>query len=587
MGDTMSPLRGVIFDLGQTLMKYNGGQGSDYKKDARKKMFSFLQENGYLKHLPIETFLSTIRQNWEKYEEAKSSAEIQITASQILKETLCHLGVDVTDSLVDAAMEAGADQTFELWDLIDGAEDVVRQLHSSGVRLALVTNAADTRKQERIIDRSGLRAYFDIIIVSAAVGIRKPNPDIFQRVLNHWQFQPSEVAAIGDMLDRDVLCGNRVGIKTIWFLSEHTDKAENASHVGQIKPDLTIVSLCQLPSALAAIESGLSGMRVGYHFNLQKVRKLLKEGMLDSNSEITFVPIDSMFAVEAQGPFDAVVMKVTDLMAQARQDDSARQFISDLQSFLANHPKIRVIDPLDKVGALLDRGYLPPLVTEMQRLLQGSSATLRAPRCLVLDSIPSDPRDVITRNGLAYPVIVKTVEACGSSCAHEMAVIFNGLGVEDVMKTLPFPLMFQEYVNHSATLYKVYVLGDLVHLMVRPSIPDAPPAFLESAHLSAQPVLTAFNSQKAFPTGFESASESTLNQVPTPNSTESINSEAVRRIAAAISECMGLTIFGFDLIIEARSGDYLLIDVNYFPSFRELDNFPSLFKKHILNMIKQ
>lgn len=55
--------------------------------------------------------------------------------------------------------------------------------------------------------------------------------------------------------------------------------------------------------------------------------------------------------------------------------------------------------------------------------------------------------------------------------------------------------------------------------------------------------------------------------------------EAARRAADRMKETFGLSIFGFDLIIDRVSGEALVIDVNYFPSFKDLGDFPQVWAR--------
>lgn len=64
----------------------------------------------------------------------------------------------------------------------------------------------------------GLLNYFDLrhIAISGDLGIRKPNPHIFQHTLNALQVTPQETAMIGDSLSADVLGAQPLGIFAIW-----------------------------------------------------------------------------------------------------------------------------------------------------------------------------------------------------------------------------------------------------------------------------------------------------------------------------------------------------------------------------------
>lgn len=54
--------------------------------------------------------------------------------------------------------------------------------------------------------------------------------------------------------------------------------------------------------------------------------------------------------------------------------------------------------------------------------------------------------------------------------------------------------------------------------------------------------------------------------------------EAARKAAVRMREAFGLSIFGFDVIIDGDTGEALVIDVNYFPSFKDLGDFPQVLK---------
>lgn len=51
--------------------------------------------------------------------------------------------------------------------------------------------------------------------VDCSASSRKPNSKKLLKIIDQFHYQLSEVAIIGDQLYTDILCGNRVGIKTI------------------------------------------------------------------------------------------------------------------------------------------------------------------------------------------------------------------------------------------------------------------------------------------------------------------------------------------------------------------------------------
>ncbi len=106
---------------------------------------------------------------------------------------------------------------------------------------------------QRLIDNAGLRRWFDPILVSAAVGVRKPNPRIFEMALTQWGLAPAEAAMVGDTLGADVLGAQMAGLRSVW-LASRADAPANAAHRHTIQPDATIYDLGELPAALEALE---------------------------------------------------------------------------------------------------------------------------------------------------------------------------------------------------------------------------------------------------------------------------------------------------------------------------------------------
>ncbi|CAN0300819.1 unnamed protein product [Discosporangium mesarthrocarpum] len=60
-----------------------------------------------------------------------------------------------------------------------------------------------------------------------------------------------------------------------------------------------------------------------------------------------------------------------------------------------------------------------------------------------------------------------------------------------------------------------------------------------------------------------------------------LTQEMACRAAERLREAFGLSIFGFDIIMESGSGDAMVIDVNYFPSFKDLEDFPGVLRRHL------
>ena len=59
--------------------------------------------------------------------------------------------------------------------------------------------------------------FFREVIESAVVGVRKPDPRIFQLGVEALGLEPTEVAVIGDSYSKDIIPAKSIGCKTVWF----------------------------------------------------------------------------------------------------------------------------------------------------------------------------------------------------------------------------------------------------------------------------------------------------------------------------------------------------------------------------------
>lgn len=90
-----------------------------------------------------------------------------------------------------------------------------------------------------------IASLFSAIIDSAVVGIRKPDPRIFDAALRQIGAQPSEATVVGDSYDRDIVPAKTLGCSTVWLRGKSWTTPQDVSQA-----DTIIHSLLQLHSIL-------------------------------------------------------------------------------------------------------------------------------------------------------------------------------------------------------------------------------------------------------------------------------------------------------------------------------------------------
>lgn len=131
---------------------------------------------------------------------------------------------------------------------VAGAKQVVRHL-ADRFRLGVISNSMPDVQYQKL-ETLGLREFFDVIVLSEEVGIRKPDPRIFQTAAALCQREPRECLHVGDSFESDVIGAKGAGMKTCWFNPLRKPVPEGAS-----LPEYEISTLQEL---LVIVEQGSS-----------------------------------------------------------------------------------------------------------------------------------------------------------------------------------------------------------------------------------------------------------------------------------------------------------------------------------------
>ena len=112
-------------------------------------------------------------------------------------------------------------------------------------RVGLLSNFDDTRCGREVFDDTGVAHLFEAVIISAEIGLRKPNPQIYRRMLEMLRLDASAVLFVGDTPREDVDGPQRVGMRTAWI-----SKGAAAVPNGIPQPHFIITDLSELPPLL-------------------------------------------------------------------------------------------------------------------------------------------------------------------------------------------------------------------------------------------------------------------------------------------------------------------------------------------------
>lgn len=129
------------------------------------------------------------------------------------------------------------------WIAMPGAREVLELLRARGRRVGLVSNFSLSLRP--ILDSQGILPLLDPVVVSAEVGVEKPDPRIMRIACDRAGVAPEQAVYIGDH-PLDVLCARRIGMPVIWL----TDPGQDMPAQLGVEPDRRATTIVQVPSLL-------------------------------------------------------------------------------------------------------------------------------------------------------------------------------------------------------------------------------------------------------------------------------------------------------------------------------------------------
>jgi HAD superfamily hydrolase (TIGR01549 family) len=129
-------------------------------------------------------------------------------------------------------------------------------------RLALISNFDHPPHARRILSEAGLDHCFETIVISGEVGIKKPDPKIFQIALETTGLRADEVVYVGDTQE-DVDGAIAAGIRPILIarpeepnqrrILDYTRRDEHASHLVVLNG--SVMTISSLPEVLELLQN--------------------------------------------------------------------------------------------------------------------------------------------------------------------------------------------------------------------------------------------------------------------------------------------------------------------------------------------
>ena len=187
-GNNIQPVKGVIFDLDDTLYSERQYIKSGYKRigeylnreDAQEKLWKYFEEG----KLAIDTYLEDIGM------------------------------MDKKDECVNIYRNHMPDI-----DLYDGVEEIISKLKEKNIKVGIITDGRPEGQKNKL-KALGLYNIIDDIIITDELGgvqFRKPNDISFRIMQNRWKLPYEQMVYVGDNPNKDFQACRQLGMRWKYF----------------------------------------------------------------------------------------------------------------------------------------------------------------------------------------------------------------------------------------------------------------------------------------------------------------------------------------------------------------------------------
>ena len=239
-------VRGVIFDLGSTLMGFDGDWEDVVGRGVADMLAFFRRKRVKLDEAALtETFIAERRAG----REVAYRTQREVTCTDSLRAALEKVGAPPEAFSLEAeAVRVCFGPEEAAWQVYPDAEATLKRLHGQGYRLGLLSNATDDLFIQRLVNRMGLRPWLSPAFSSAGLGVRKPSREPFELILARWNLPPASVIMVGDTLNADILGAHNTGMRGVLITAD--EPPWNDDDRESIKPDASIATISELPDLI-------------------------------------------------------------------------------------------------------------------------------------------------------------------------------------------------------------------------------------------------------------------------------------------------------------------------------------------------
>lgn len=238
-------IHAVLFDLGGTLEEVWFNE--EIQRQALPGFRSLLAKRIPLKTVSDEELFIRIREGMARYKPWRETHMREMSPEDLYR-TFVFEGIELPSGIPEEFWEEVAfyyESRFFHRELRPETPSVLEELKNRKVKLGVISNIVSRTLVPYRLKTCGIDRFFDVVLTSATLGIRKPDPAIFLKATELLRVEPPQAVYIGDTLSRDVAGARKAGYgKAIQIRSFFTSISDAPDE--REAPDLVIRDLSEL-----------------------------------------------------------------------------------------------------------------------------------------------------------------------------------------------------------------------------------------------------------------------------------------------------------------------------------------------------
>lgn len=303
--------------------------------------------------------------------------------------------------------------------------------------------------------------------------------------------------------------------------------------------------------------------KVGYWMREGKAKRInikLIEQILSEKHHCDLVELDLENLVDV----DVVFHKLTDLIFDAKQGKlESIQHVKNIEEYFDRMSgRIEIFDPLANIQVIVDRKTMMEAIQRCSNMCD-LDKRFYSSGYVHVEEISTLPSQLLQR-GYTFPMMCKSRIAQGAQ-GHDMSLLLNERGLSTVTESN----VIVPFIPHNAVLYKVFVCGDRHKTLVRPSITVERLTGQDSYNFHSD---TVSKNVKNAP----SRVQQDLCCMETMNKVSEVSDELLDHIShwsKVLRKGLGLSLFGYDVLVEEGTGKAYIVDINYMPGYAGFEDF--------------